>query len=236
MPVSDRLRRLRERVEARQDKQELQRQLAKTRAEQQPTEGRLPEPVQQALKPIRIESRASAQEARKLADTVGGSTIPGGGAAKRAASGAGRLASKAASATAEVSRTAAEGAQQVETRPREDDTDAMLRRAEQSASAAAPVDATLDPVTGPEELSDFVTGSNPGGTQPIASRSPPPVDFLVTGPPADRGGMMELVLGGGGGVDDDPMESFVTGSGFETQADEGFPAVDALVPGQRGDR
>lgn len=236
MAVSERLRRIRERVEDRQDQQELQRQLAKTRAEQQPTEGRLPESVQRALKPIRIESRATAQEARKLAETTDASTIPGGQAARRAASGAGRLASKAAAATAQASQTAADGARQIEAAPAEDDTDAMLRRAEQSASARAPVDATLDPVTGPEELSDFVTGSNPAGTQPIASRSPPPVDFLVTAPPADRGGMEELVLGGGGGIDDDPMESFVTGSSFETQADEGFPEVDALVPGYGGDR
>lgn len=179
--------------------------------------------AQQAMKPARIEARGAAQEARELAGTSLRSAVVASG--QTAASGARQAAARAQ----EIDYTAP-GTRRPEPAA-DDEVDAMFERAETAATAAPPTDATLDPLSGPEQLGDFVTGPTqvPGDGQDQIEG--PAVDMLVVGPPADNGGMMELVLGGGAGPDDDPMEAFVTGGRGGQQPVAG--SMEAFVTGRR---
>lgn len=218
MVIADRLRDLRESAEERA--RERQRQSFESeleRAQAKESDGRVRGQLREAVKPARIEARATKQEAKKLTEqNVRDVASVGGKAALRQAK---RAAAAANTAPRERGRM-------------DDDSRRMFRNAERATTAAPPVDATLDPLSGPEELGAFVRGATgpsdgPGGRE--AS-----VDMLVTGPPADNGGMMELVLGGGAGVDDAPMEAFVTGR--DPSDDDREPRLDDMVRGRGGDR
>lgn len=222
MPVAEKLR------EARKKAQERDFQRALQEARREEAGGRLAfvrqrarETAQQAVKPARVEARGAAQEARKLAGTSLRSAAIAGG--QTAASGARQAASRAR----EIDYTAP-GTR----RPQgaaDDDVDQMFERAQNAATAAAPTDATLDPLSGPEQLGDFVTGpvQAPNDDGQVQG---PAVDMLVVGTPADAGGMTELVLGGAAGTDDDPMEAFVTGGGRNRHPDAG--SMEAFVTGR----
>lgn len=229
MVIANRLQDVREEAQ----KRDFQR--AKKKAKLEEAGGRvalLREKAQQAVKPARMEARGAAQEARKLADqNIRDVAVIGGKSAAAGARDAARAASKASARAADAAPTVDYSAPGTR-RPTggTDDAQAMFERAQNAATAAPPTDATLDPLSGPEQLGDFVTGptQTPGDTQVRG----PAVDMLVVGPPADKGGMAELVLSGGGGRDDPGMEAFVTGSGQGGQQPRDEASMAAFVTGR----
>ncbi|QLD84615.1 hypothetical protein HWV23_02720 [Natronomonas halophila] len=182
MAIADQLQTLRQRAERRAKQRERERFETELERAQREADGgrltRLKSAAQEAAKPARIEARGAVQEAKQLAAQ---SPRDVAAVAGSAAASAGRSAVSSIDAPASTAGG-------------DDEREQVLRNAERSAQAAAPVDATLDPVTSPQDLAAFVTGrsARAPGRQPG-----PAVDQLVL-PNRNSAGMEAFVLGGGG--------------------------------------
>jgi hypothetical protein len=220
MAVPERLRRLRQQAESRaQERERKQFEQELKRAQREGDGGRiarLKAAAQQAAKPARIEARGAVQEAKQLtaqnprdvAAVVGSTAVSG-----------------ARSAASSIDTAAGGG------RQGGGDREQMFANAERAASAAAPVDATLDPVTSPQDLAAFAMGQSSQGP---SRRAGPAVDQLVL-PKRDSAGMGAFVVGESRGTGDPDMVSFVIGDSGESSDRVDEPTVDMLVPGMGGE-
>lgn len=95
--------------------------------------------------------------------------------------------------------------------PRREDDAArdQFARAEQTATAAAPMDATLDPMGSPEYIEGVASGTDPRRGDDRGRRDS-----------RDQGTMEDLVLGTDGDRDTGTLEDMVTGGGPDESEDD----------------